>query len=82
MRFYKLVRKHLRVYDDYTSMIVRANNFLEARRVAVTFVERAQEECPENAFDCEIWEDPERTSVETFELSEEPEVISTQFRHG
>lgn len=82
MRFYKLTRKHLRAYDDYTSMIVRANDFLEVRRVAVAFVKRAQEEIPENAFDYEIWGDSERTTVETFELSEDPEVISTQFRHG
>lgn len=82
MNIYRITRKNLRVYDDYTSITVRARSSEEARATAVEFVERSQEELSAEQFNASIWADPKRTDVELIELSDEPQVLATQFRHG
>lgn len=78
---YRITRKKLRVYDDFTSIVVRARCLDEAREAAFAFVEQEALKYHEERFD-RIWSDPEKTEIERIRLEDGPQVISAEFRHG
>ena len=78
---YRITRKKLRVYDDFTSIVVRARSLDEARETAVAFIEQEALKYPGERFD-RIWADPDKTEIERIRLEDGPQVISAEFRHG
>ena len=81
MNIYRVTRKRIRVYDDFTSIVVRASDPEAARRAVVEFIEQEARNYPGEHFD-RIWSDPDKTEIERIELEGGAQVISAEFRHG
>ena len=82
MNLYRIARKSLRVYDEFSAMTIRASSPSEARELAVAFVEHTNKEYPSTPFELGCWSDPNQTEVHLLELGDGPTVIATEFRHG
>lgn len=79
---YRITRKNIRwVYDDFTSIVVRASSEDEAREAAVAFIEQEALKFSGSKFD-RIWSNRDETEISRIQEIDGPQVISAEFRHG